>query len=292
MKVKHVLHIVILAFVATFTLTSFAAPVWKVTKDDNTLYLAGTIHVLSKTDLPLPGEFDYAFNQAQHIVLETDLSAFQTPEMQQAMVKAITYTPPQNILTYISKDTQALLKEFCQARGIPLSNLLHYKPGMLVSVLTMTELQRLGIDSEGVDEIYEQKAVANGKTLGQLETPLMQLEFLGNLGTDNPDALIQYSLEDTDKLHIFFKDMVSAWREGDMTKLEQAAQVADLIQKFPEIYDQILVQRNKNWMPQIETMLNDKQVEMVLVGALHLAGKDSVLAMLKAKGYKIEKLLL
>jgi len=290
MMVKNTFRIAILAFLYTVSLNSLSAPVWKVTNGDNTVFIAGTIHVLSKTDLPLPKEFDDAFNQAQHVVLETDLSAFQTPEMQHAMVKAITYTPPQNLLTYISKDTQVLLKLFCQARGIPLANLLQYKPGMLVSILTMTELQRLGIDGKGVDEIYEQKAVENGKTLGQLETPLMQLEYLGNLGSDNPDALIQYSLEDTDKLPIFFKDMVSAWREGDMNKLEQAAQVADLISKFPKVYDQILVQRNKNWTPQIEAMLNDNKVEMILVGALHLAGKDSVLAMLKAKGYKVEKL--
>lgn len=288
--VKNTLGIAILTCLCVFSLNGFTTPVWKVTHDEKSLFIAGTIHVLSKSDLPLPAEFDIAFNQSQHIVLETDLSALQTPAMQQALARAVTYIPPQNLLSHISLDTQALLQQFCQTRGIPLANLLHYKPGMLISILTMTELQRLGIDGEGVDEIYEQKAISQGKTLGQLETPLMQLEFLGNLGANEPDPLIQYSLEDTDKLHIFFKDMVSAWRAGDMEKLEKAAQIDELIEKFPEIYDQILVQRNQNWIPKIEAMLRDKRVEMVLVGALHLAGKDSVLAMLKAKGYKIEQL--
>jgi uncharacterized protein YbaP (TraB family) len=290
MMVKSTLRIAILAFICIFSLKSYASPVWKVTNGENTVYIAGTIHVLSKSDLPLPKEFDLAFNQAQHIVLETDLTAFQTPEMQQAMASAITYTPPHNLLTHISKETHTQLKAFCDARGIPLQNLIAYKPGMLISILMMTELKRLGINGAGVDEIYEQKAVTQGKTIGELETPLKQLEFLANLGDDDPDALIQYSLEDTDQLGTFFKDMVDAWRKGDMDLLEDAAQVADLVERFPEIYDQILVQRNKNWIPQIEAMLRDKKVEMVLVGALHLAGTDSVFAMLKAKGYKIKKL--
>jgi hypothetical protein len=35
---------------------------------------------------------------------------------------------------------------------------------------------------------------------------------------------------------------------------------------------------------------NDSHKEFVLVGVAHLAGKQSVLALLKAKGYQIEKI--
>jgi uncharacterized protein YbaP (TraB family) len=37
-------------------------------------------------------------------------------------------------------------------------------------------------------------------------------------------------------------------------------------------------------------MLETKEIEMVLVGALHLAGSDSVLNQLKADGFTIEQL--
>ena len=59
---------------------------------------------------------------------------------------------------------------------------------------------------------------------------------------------------------------------------------------YPEVYHDLLVKRNNNWMPHIEKMLTDKPKEFVLVGALHLAGEDSVLTMLKNKGYTITKL--
>ena len=35
--------------------------VWKAQKDGNTVYLGGTIHVLSKGDYPLPDAFDQAY---------------------------------------------------------------------------------------------------------------------------------------------------------------------------------------------------------------------------------------
>ncbi|MFQ3190047.1 MAG: hypothetical protein ACI936_001177 [Paraglaciecola sp.] len=56
------------------------------------------------------------------------------------------------------------------------------------------------------------------------------------------------------------------------------------------MYQDLLVTRNINWLPKIVNMLSDQPIEFVLVGALHLAGPDSVLAKLKAKGYKIKKL--
>jgi len=52
----------------------------------------------------------------------------------------------------------------------------------------------------------------------------------------------------------------------------------------------LLVARNDDWLPQIQRMLSDAPVELILVGSLHLAGPDSVLAKLTAKGYTVEKL--
>ena len=59
---------------------------------------------------------------------------------------------------------------------------------------------------------------------------------------------------------------------------------------FPQIYDDLLVKRNTNWMPHIKAMFKTVPIEFVLVGALHLAGDHSILKMLAEQGYQIEKL--
>ena len=50
------------------------------------------------------------------------------------------------------------------------------------------------------------------------------------------------------------------------------------------------MQRNQNWIPQLKQMLATKEVELVLVGALHLAGDSNVLELLQQQGYQVTKL--
>ena len=48
--------------------------------------------------------------------------------------------------------------------------------------------------------------------------------------------------------------------------------------------------RNRNWIPEIERLMGTDEIELVLFGALHLVGEDGVLAMLENRGYRIDQL--
>jgi hypothetical protein len=56
------------------------------------------------------------------------------------------------------------------------------------------------------------------------------------------------------------------------------------------MYQRLLVERNRNWMPKIEVLFARPGRALVVVGAAHLVGPDGLLAMLKAKGYTVEQL--
>jgi uncharacterized protein YbaP (TraB family) len=43
-------------------------------------------------------------------------------------------------------------------------------------------------------------------------------------------------------------------------------------------------------MPQIEKMLTTAEIELILVGALHLAGQEGLLNQLEKKGYGVTNL--
>jgi hypothetical protein len=58
-------------------------------------------------------------------------------------------------------------------------------------------------------------------------------------------------------------------------------------EQTPDIYEALLVERNKAWLMKIEAMLQTPELEYVLVGALHLAGPDSLLSMLRQRGYSV-----
>jgi hypothetical protein len=52
----------------------------------------------------------------------------------------------------------------------------------------------------------------------------------------------------------------------------------------------LIRQRNANWSKWIEQRMAQPGAVMIAVGAGHLAGKDSVIEMLKKDGYKIRRL--
>ncbi|OOZ38387.1 hypothetical protein BOW52_08665 [Solemya elarraichensis gill symbiont] len=57
-----------------------------------------------------------------------------------------------------------------------------------------------------------------------------------------------------------------------------------------EEYQRVLVARNRRWLPRVETHISSPGKTMIVVGAAHLAGKQSLIAMLKSKGYEVSRI--
>jgi uncharacterized protein YbaP (TraB family) len=266
-----------------------AASVWKVTNNQHSLYIGGTIHVLTPTDYPLAKEYDLAYHASDKVIFETDMEAVTSPEFAQKMMSKMMYSDGTTINKVLKPETYKALVIHLSSRQIPMQAFASHKPNLLAISLTFVELQAMGYTSEGVDMFFANMAKAQGKEKGWLETPDEQLAFLANMGNDDPNAMIEYTLKDIIKMPEMFAKLHSTWLAGDMQGMADVG-ITPFKADYPVIYEDLLVTRNNNWLPQIVKMLNDAPTEFVLVGALHLAGPDSVLAKLKAKGYKIEKL--
>jgi len=267
---------------------TLAASVWKVTDGEYTVYFGGTIHILKAENLPLPTAYDNAYAAADKLVFETDIEGAQTSEFQQKMLSSMILTDGTTLQTRLNDETYAALKTHMDSKGMPIANFHPLKPSMVALTITVMEYQVNGFDQAGVDQIFASKAKADGKPIEWFESIDQQLDFLVNLGGDDDNAMINYTLDEIQTLPALIDDMLSSWKEGDLGKLNQTV-VEPMEKTSPEIYANLIVERNDNWMPKIMQMLNDKPTEFVLVGAAHLAGKDSVFAKLEAKGYKIER---
>ncbi len=263
--------------------------VWEISKNGQRLFLGGTIHMLSDSDYPLPEAYDRAYQKSAVVVLETDGQAMQQPQFQQKMMAAMMYQDGRNLKQVLSEDTFKALSQHMTARGIPLDQMLLFKPGMISMTLSVVELQRLGQTAKGVDHFFGARAKQDGKSLGQLETVEQQITFLATMGNGREDDMIMYTLRDLADLPTILSEMKTAWRAGDMAALEKSS-LQEMQEAFPEIYKTLLVDRNNDWMPQIEALLTSEPVEFVLVGSLHLAGDDGVLQQLRSRGYQIKQM--
>ncbi len=289
MKIKSTIFVLLLSCII-FNIPAFAkSPVWRISKDRNHVFIGGTIHVLSKSDFPLPEAFDSAFNNSNLLVLEADIQKLQTPEFQKAILQEAMYKKDESIADFLKPNTLQALKNHLTSRGIPFEQMLKFKPGLLSVTLTMVELQRLGQVGTGVDEFYNLKALNERREIKYLETASDQLKFIAKMGEGAEDEFINYTLVDLKDISEQLQSLKTAWKTGDNFQMLEIA-MAPWKDRFPKIYNSLVVERNNKWIPQIETMLKNKEVELVLFGTLHLIGEDGILSQLKKLGYTIENI--
>ncbi len=261
---------------------------WEVSKKGNSIYLGGTIHVLKKEDYPLPVEFSMAFKKADKLVFETDIAKAQTPKFAQKMSQVMTYSDGKLLKDVLNKKTYKKLEKYLAMRNVSIDELMHFKPSMIVLVMTIIELKRMGMVDVGVDQFFHEKAKSSGKLISYFETVEQQINFLSSMGEGNEDEIILSTIKDMSQMESMMSVIKSTWLKGDEKKMAEVS-LNDMMRDYPELYQMLLVKRNNNWMPKIEKMLKDKKVEMILVGALHLVGKDGLLQQLRNKGYTVKQ---
>lgn len=271
-------------------LTDAKSSVWKVTAGDNVLFLGGTIHLLTKQDFPLPVEFELAYQRADLLVFEVEPDIVNSPATQQKFAQYAYYSDGTQLSDVLDTSTYQLLNNFLVSRGLLMASFESMKPGMLAAVLTVVELQRLGLAGKGVDEFFSDKSRRDNKPQLALETIDDQFRALAALGTDRESFTIRHALGEAEKIAELMQDIKKAWRAGDNQALINAS-LTPWMNRFPALYESLLVQRNNRWLPQLEALLVTPAKEYVLVGALHLVGKDGLLRLLRQKGYSVEQLI-
>lgn len=266
------------------------SPVWRISKGDNHIYLGGTFHLLSSSDHPLPEVFSRAYKDADRLVFETDLEKAQTPAFQMAMMKALTYQDERTLHTALKPETLKSLEAFLTSRGLRLESFAKFTPGGIGLMIAIMEYQRMGMQPMyGVDAVYHQKALADKKPVSLLETPEEQLEFISKIGEGQGDSMIAYTLEEIERLPELINALKQAWRNGNLEKLDELA-LEDSREQFPRTHKSLISDRNDAWLAPIKKMLGDESTEFILVGAMHLAGPEGLVAQLKQQGYKVENL--
>jgi hypothetical protein len=138
----------------------------------------------------------------------------------------------------------------------------------------------------GVDHAVMGIAAKAHKPTRFFETIAQQFRLLA--GSDDALQLEEFEsdLKDYRKGDDDLAPIISAWSNGDADKLASLmnAELADQ----PDVKKALLTDRNRRWALQIQTMLREKRVFFITVGAAHLAGPDSVPALLRQAGYKVD----
>ena len=236
--------------------------------------------------MPLPAEFNHAYEQADTIILEAPITDPADTNAQMQMLGALSYTNNETLSQKLEPEIKASLENKLNEFGANLAKLDGFRPAMVSIVLMSMELQKQNLMGEGVDAYFTKKATEDNKTKNYLETIEFQLELFKTMGQGNENDFIKRNLAELHNYGDMFKGLLAAWRKGDTDTLNKVA-LEDMQQNDPNSYKQIITDRNNDWLPKVEAMFNNDKNEFVLVGVAHLAGQDSLLTLLENKGYKV-----
>ncbi|MEN8258593.1 MAG: TraB/GumN family protein [Thermodesulfobacteriota bacterium] len=254
-----------------------------------TLYLMGSIHVLQESHYPLPEVMEEAFKKSDLVVFEIDQEEMESAESQQLVRKKGFYKGEDTLERHISPATFQALKVHLNNLQLPISLFQRMTPANCALVLTMMEFQRLGYEARfGLDHYFSSKASRKGKKKGALETAEFQINLFFDLTAEDQDMFLNQTLLELNSFAREAGQMDKAWQKGDSEQLHKLLSAS--FEQFPDLYQNLIVKRNRNWLPQIENFLQQNQTVLVIVGAGHLVGPQSLLRMLGEKGYSFSQL--
>jgi uncharacterized protein len=105
---------------------------------------------------------------------------------------------------------------------------------------------------------------------------------------EEQDRLLAETLKELDTQQTAVTALADAWKAGDVPTVERL--VLQDLRSEPRLYQRMLVDRNRDWLPKLEALFARRGRAFVVVGAAHLVGPDGLLAMLRARGYTVEQM--
>jgi uncharacterized protein YbaP (TraB family) len=265
------------------------SPVWAIHGEHNTVYLAGSVHLLKANDSALPAAFDHAYAGSQALVMELDVGKLDPLEAASWMMEHGTLPEGSNLRKAIGEDRYRRVTAEAARLNLPMEAADQFQPWVLGLQLTELKYAQLGFDSQsGVEQQLERRAQADGKPTSALETLPEQLGVFETLSPEEQARFLDLVVTEMQEVGTETQSVVAAWRAGDASKL--AVLLGDEYKSFPALYRVLVTDRNKRWVPQIERLLQGKTNYFVVVGALHLVGDGGLLELMRKDGFKAEAL--
>ena len=264
-------------------LSATAEVFWSVTDETGRQnWLLGTLHSEDPRLLEWPEPMVAALREADRIALELVPDAGMLDTLRDAMVSAD--EPLSEVLdAALYERVRTVLTE---KYGMTEPAVDRLEP-WAVALTLGTQPPETGMY---MDLMLSYRAQGAGLDVVALETVDEQIDFLAGMRREDQISLIRETVADHDAYEAEFDELVAAYLDGDLDRLEALAneQLAGLDEGLVRYFEERgLVERNRRMLERAEGWL-DQGGLIIAVGALHLQGENGLIALLKQRGWRLE----
>lgn len=257
---------------------------WRYSSPTATVHLVGSIHVLKATLYPLPAQIEAAFDAADTIAVEVDTIHADPSKLQRLTLEYVLLPQGQSLASVLPPDQIGRLKNILADQGIPYEAVKGLKPGILATQLAVSRLATLGyLPDFGMENHFLTRS--GHKTILELETIEDQLRLLTKPPMSVQAEMMKDTLDQLADVGPLIAEMAGAWFAGDAEELGKLFEVqAGQSRAYRRFVHELLSERNVAMAGHVRTFLDGTGTVFVLVGSAHLAGPDSIVALLDAAG--------
>ena len=263
---------------------------WAVRDADSTIFMLGTVHLLRPEMQWRTAALDKAIAEAEELWLElptTDPAAMSGEMM--PLVAKYGLSPGKRLSDVLTLEELKTLDEAAKLAGLSAAQLNMFRPWFAALTISNAAVMRAGYDPlSGVDSKIEALFAERGIKPKGLETAELQIKVFAGMTPEQELRYLRETMDEYGDAPIELDAMVDQWARADLAALETMF-VSEMKTEEPDLYAALLTNRNANWVTQIEDILAGEGVSFMAVGAGHLIGPDSVIAMLEARGVSAER---
>jgi uncharacterized protein len=244
--------------------------------------------VLRATDDALSEPVLRAYKAANALYMEVDLDDLDPEAAGQFTMEHGVLPEEQTLRDILGPERYGTAHQQALDLGLDLDQFAQLEPWVVAITIAQMQFAKLGLDpATGVEQRLMERAKQDGKAIAGLETLTDQLSALDSLPMKLQGEFLLVSLDEASDMEQEADQLINAWARGDTTAL--ARTLVHDFDEFPELYRSLIVDRNRKWADEIGALLDDDANYLIVVGALHLVGQDSVIELLRAHGHPAQR---
>jgi uncharacterized protein YbaP (TraB family) len=247
-------------------------------------YLFGTIHLIPAKDFFMPRGTDSLLLTSKKLVIEMDIS---DPTLQMRLMGAMMLDSGKTLASlYTPKEYDYLVKKLEKDYSIPIAMLGNMKPILVQQSLMMKQM--MGGDFKSYEKEFMAKVEGKDISIVGLETLEDQLGALNAMSLEEQAKGLLKAVKNPKEGEKSLDKLIEKYKKQDIDGLYNSINgKGEDLKKYEE---DLLVNRNKNWIPKIAEMAGKERI-FIAVGAAHLGGETGVINLLRKEGYTVEPVL-
>jgi len=237
-------------------------------------------------DFFLPDGTLSSIDNSSKMIFEIDMEEMTNPAKIMGVLQKAYMKGDTTLSDLLTDDEYAVVKSHFEEKGLPLMFLERIKP-MFLTVFASDEFDPTSLQNGGLKSYeleFAEIAKQGGKTTGGLETIDFQISVFDAIPYDDQAKMLVDAIQSSSDAEDSLADLVELYKAQDIYGLYEMMKQDESIGEFEDV---LLNQRNKNWIPIMESEMKAQRT-FFAVGAGHLGGKVGVIQLLRDAGYTLE----